>query len=293
MNPSATRSRWRFGTVAARSIRIATHGATWAASRKSCSSTDAPASPASPAGGRLHSFASRDAPPSSVAVASTDPLPALRARLVAASALAVAFVALTMALAAGALNSLDKQVLQAMASLWSEPLHPLFQAIAELGGLEVTTLLMIGLAVFLIRGGFGADAWVVLVFVAAQVLEVLYKANLHHLGPPPTVAHADGPSITDLVSGSGPLATSFPSGHIVRPVNQYGLIALVVQRLAPWPLARTLALPIATFLIMLLAFDRLYLDVHWESDVVGGVLLGAIGLVAGTVWLDRPLSNDN
>jgi len=217
----------------------------------------------------------------------------LRARLVAASALAVAFVALTMALAAGALNSLDKQVLQAMSSLWSEPLHPLFQAIAELGGLEVTTLLMIGLAIFLIRGGFGADAWVVLVFVAAQVLEVLYKANLHHLGPPRSVSHADGPSITELVSSNGPLANSFPSGHMVRAVIAYGLIAFVVQRLAPWPLARSLAIPVATVVVLLVAFDRLYLDVHWESDVVGGLLLGAIGLVAGTVWLDRPLSTDN
>ncbi len=217
---------------------------------------------------------------------------ALRPRLVAAAALAVAYVALTMAIAAGMFDALDKQVLQGMSSLWSESLHPLFQGIAELGGLELTSLLMLVLAIFLLRGGFGADAWVVLVFVAAQVLEVLYKANLHHLGPPRTVAHADGPSITDLVSGSGPLANSFPSGHMVRAVIAYGLIAFVVQRLAPWPLARTLAVPIATVIIVLVAFDRLYLDVHWESDVLGGLLLGGIGLLAGTIWLDRPLGEN-
>jgi undecaprenyl-diphosphatase len=219
-------------------------------------------------------------------------LSALRPRLVAAGALAVAYVALTMAIAAGMFEALDKQVLQGMSSLWSESLHPLFQAIAELGGLELTSLLMLALAIFLLRRGFGADAWVVLVFVAAQVLEVLYKANLHHLGPPRTVAHADGPSITDLVSGSGPLANSFPSGHMVRAVIAYGLIAFVVQRLAPWPLARTLAVPIATVIIVLVAFDRLYLDVHWESDVLGGLLLGGIGLLAGTIWLDRPLGEN-
>jgi undecaprenyl-diphosphatase len=219
-------------------------------------------------------------------------LQALRPRLVAAGALAVAYVALTMAIAAGMFEALDKQVLQGMSSLWSESLHPLFQAIAELGGLELTSLLMLALAIFLLRRGFGADAWVVLVFVAAQVLEVLYKANLHHLGPPRTVAHADGPSITELVSGSGPLANSFPSGHMVRAVIAYGLIAFVVQRLAPWPLARTLAVPIATVIIVLVAFDRLYLDVHWESDVLGGVLLGGIGLLAGTIWLDRPLGEN-
>jgi len=220
-------------------------------------------------------------------------VPLLRARLAGAAALAVAYVALTMAVGAGMFDGLDKQVLHAMSSVWNESLHPLFQGIAELGGLELTTILMIGLFVFLIRGGFGADAWVVLAFAASQALELLYKANLHHLAPPRTVMHADGPSLTELVAGSGPLANSFPSGHVVRAIVAYGLIAFVVQRLAPWPLARRLAIPVATAVIVLVTFDRLYLAVHWESDVLGGLLLGAICLLAGTVWLDRPLSTDN
>ena len=82
---------------------------------------------------------------------------ALRARLVAAAALALAFVALTMTIAAGMLDGLDKQVLQGMEGLWSEPLHPLFQAVAEFGGLELTTILMIGLVVYLLRAGFGVS----------------------------------------------------------------------------------------------------------------------------------------
>jgi undecaprenyl-diphosphatase len=217
-------------------------------------------------------------------------MPLLRARLIAATALAVVFVALTMAVGAGMFDTLDKQVLLGMQALWSNSLQPLFQAIAELGGLELTTILMVALTLFLLRGGFGSDAWVALAFVAAQVLEVLYKANLHHPGPPQAVVHSDGPSITELVANSGPLANSFPSGHVVRAVIVYGLIAFVVQRLAPWPLARVLAIPVATVLILLVAFDRLYLDVHWESDVIGGLLLGAIALLAGTVWLDRPLA---
>ncbi|HUE67148.1 MAG TPA: phosphatase PAP2 family protein [Candidatus Acidoferrum sp.] len=44
----------------------------------------------------------------------------------------------------------------------------------------------------------------------------------------------------------------------------------------------------AIVIIVLMAFDRLYLDVHWESDVIGGLVLGALALLAGTVWLDRP-----
>jgi len=33
--------------------------------------------------------------------------------------------------------------------------------------------------------------------------------------------------------------------------------------------------------------------VHWESDVLGGILLGAIALVSATVWLDRPQRAEN
>jgi len=41
------------------------------------------------------------------------------------------------------------------------------------------------------------------------------------------------------------------------------------------------------------AFDRIYLNVHWESDVIGALLLGSIALLSATVWLDRPVRTDN
>ena len=213
-------------------------------------------------------------------------------RLLGLAVLVISFVALTLVVSAGWLGSLDHQVLLAMSSSWSEPLHPLFQLIAELGGLEVTSILMLGLLIYLWRGGFGADALVVLAFAGGLVLEVLYKVALYHPGPPRAIAHRDGPSITDVLTGGGGL-NSFPSGHVVRAVVAYGLIAFVVRRLAPWPIARALAIPIAVVLIVAVSFDRLYLDAHWESDVIGGLLLGAISLLAATVWLDRPRRADN
>jgi undecaprenyl-diphosphatase len=54
-----------------------------------------------------------------------------------------------------------------------------------------------------------------------------------------------------------------------------------------------LAIPVAIVIIVAVAMDRLYLDVHWESDVVGGLLLGGIALLAATVWLDRPRKPEN
>jgi undecaprenyl-diphosphatase len=219
-------------------------------------------------------------------------LPALAPRLIVLAALVVAWVGLTLIVGAGWLGSLDHQVLLAMSGIWSEQLHPLFELIAELGGIEVTSILMLGLFVYLLRGGFGIDALAVLAFGAALALETFYKMTLYHPGPPRAIAHRDGPSLTDFLTSSTTL-NSFPSGHMVRTVVAYGLIAFVVRRLAPWRAARVLAIPVAVVLIVVEAFDRLYLDVHWESDVIGGLLLGAIALLSATVWLDRPRRADN
>jgi membrane-associated phospholipid phosphatase len=196
-----------------------------------------------------------------------------------------------MAITAGLFTALDQEVAHAMHDLWQESLHPLFQLIAELGGLELTTILMFALFIYLWRGGFGADALVVGAFVGAIALEVLYKLLLFHPGPPRSLSHRDGPSLTDPLSGA--LGNSFPSGHMVRTVVAYGLLAFVIRRLSRSRTARSLAIPAAIAVIVLMVVDRLYLDVHWESDVIGGLLLGGIALVAATVWLDRPRKAEN
>jgi membrane-associated phospholipid phosphatase len=202
--------------------------------------------------------------------------------------LGVAFIGLTLAITGGVFNSLDLQVAQAMHQIWQPSLHPLFQAIAELGGFEVTTVLMIGLTYYIWRSGFGSDALVFVVFIAAQAFEAFYKLNLHHPQPPRSLAESDGPSVTELFTSATAVGNSFPSGHMVRAVIAYGLVAFVIRRLSPSPAVRALAAGGAIAIILVLAFDRLYLDVHWESDVIGGLVLGAIALLAGTVWLDRP-----
>jgi len=66
----------------------------------------------------------------------------------------------------------------------------------------------------------------------------------------------------------------------------YGLLAFVVIRLANRPALRRFALPAAVGIVVLDAFDRLYLEVHWESDVIGGLLLGATFLAASISWLE-------
>ena len=220
-------------------------------------------------------------------------MPAITARLIGIGVLGVAFIALTLAISAQVFDSLDLQVAQQMHDLWQPSLHPLMQAIAELGGFELTTVLMLGLSFYLWRGGFGSDALVFVVFIAAQAFELFYKFNLHHPQPPRSLAESDGPSLTSLFNSAAGVGNSFPSGHMLRTVIVYGLLAFVIRRLSSAPPVRAAAGIGAILIVIVMAFNRLYLDVHWESDVVGGLILGAIALLAGTVWLDRPRTTQN
>jgi len=214
----------------------------------------------------------------------------LRRTLVAFAALAIAFMVFAAVVAAGSLHSLDVDVSHAMTEAWRPQLQLPFQVLALFGGLEMSTLVAVVLGIWLWRHHFGVDALAVLALPVAVGLELLYKRIVDHPAPPASIQHADGWSITDLLWGSvkSVASGSFPSGHMVRTVIVYGLLAFVVARLTERRSLRSAAVAGAVVLVAAESFDRVYLQAHWESDVLGGILLGGLGLAGAIIWLDRP-----
>jgi len=208
--------------------------------------------------------------------------------LTALAALGVAFAAYTQLVAGGLLAPVDLAVARAVRSIWQPALEPVAQVVAVAGGVEVTSLLATGLAVLLWRRGFRIEAAALLALPIASALEAVYRLALRHPAPV-AFAHPDGPSVvTMLQRGTLTLNGSYPSGHMMRTVLVYGLGAFVVRRLASPGWARTLAAPAVAIVVGLMALDRVYLGVHWQSDVVGGLLLGGAVLAGAIAWLDRP-----
>jgi membrane-associated phospholipid phosphatase len=209
--------------------------------------------------------------------------------LILLALLGLGFAVYTQLVATGAVGALDQEVARGLAAAWRPTLGPVAQVVAVLGGAEVTVLLATGLAALLWRQGFRVEAAALLAFPIVQVLEVVYKWSLRHPAPPAPFEHPDGPSlVTMLHGGTLTFNGSYPSGHMMRTVLIYGLGAFVVRRLASPGWARTLAAPSAAVVVGLMALDRVYLGVHWQSDVVGGLLLGGAALAAAIAWLDRP-----
>lgn len=75
---------------------------------------------------------------------------------------------------------------------------------------------------------------------------------------------------------------SFPSGHAMTSVMVFGTLAYVIIHLpAPWP-ARSAGLAAATTTAFTIGLSRVYLGVHWLSDIAAGFLVGAVWLVFST-----------
>ncbi len=74
---------------------------------------------------------------------------------------------------------------------------------------------------------------------------------------------------------------SFPSGHATVAVAFYGFIAyFLIRQIGTWRSRLNLSFA-AIMLIAAIGFSRLYLGVHFLSDVLGGYLLGILWLIIG------------
>lgn len=77
---------------------------------------------------------------------------------------------------------------------------------------------------------------------------------------------------------------SFPSGHATMAVTLFGSSIYLTWTRKISKLTKSVVVVISIFMTLLIGLDRLYLNVHWLSDVIGGYALGTF-LVGGTAFL--------
>jgi membrane-associated phospholipid phosphatase len=83
---------------------------------------------------------------------------------------------------------------------------------------------------------------------------------------------------------------SFPSGHLLNLTAGLGFAWYMVYTLMPPSMLRTAVLWLVPIYLLLLGLARIYEGHHWPSDVLGGVLLGALWLwlsITTYRWLEK------
>ena len=84
----------------------------------------------------------------------------------------------------------------------------------------------------------------------------------------------DRPRPQVITWGTHALTTSFPSGHAMSAAVVYSTIAYLAARLQRRHRARVATMSVAALLVVLVCVSRVYLGVHYPTDVLAGTVVG-------------------
>jgi undecaprenyl-diphosphatase len=136
--------------------------------------------------------------------------------------------------------------------------------ITALGGFTVLTVVTIVAALaFLFHRKRLHAAVLVGAVVLAQITNDIAKA-LYDRPRPDLVDH-----------GSYVYSASFPSGHSMLSATTYLTLAMLISSLEPTRSTKVLVYILSAIVVAMVGVSRVYLGVHWPSDVIGGWALGA------------------
>ena len=159
---------------------------------------------------------------------------------------------------------LDREFAELLHERSTTTLTHLFEAISSLGSSRTLALVALLAVLVLVSRRRLLDALLVIVaLVGAEVIDSAVKAGFERERPlfaDPIVRRASG--------------FSFPSAHAGASMALYGALAFLLSRQLTSRRARVGCFVGAALLIGAIGFSRLYLGVHYLSDVLAGFSLG-------------------
>ena len=207
----------------------------------------------------------------------------LIAGIVCALAAVLVFTWYASEVSEGELLAFDSSVRDFVHSFSSPPLTAVMQAVSYLGKVRTLAILGTGIvAVLLYLRVFRSTAIFLITMAGEIVLEVTLKATYQRARPVP------------FFNLPPPESFSFPSGHALGSLCFYGILAWIVVRRIKDARIKTAVAVLTAIFILLIGLSRVYLGVHYPSDVLAGFVVGLIwtSSVVFTDWYLNSLSAD-
>lgn len=186
----------------------------------------------------------------------------------------------------GDTQAFDEKIVLALrnAQDLADPIGPLWleeigRDLTALGGVALLTILTISVVIFLfLQGTVRAAIFVSVAIVGGVFLGTLLKMIFDRPRP-------------DLVPHLSHVYTaSFPSGHSLNAAVVYLTLGVLLARLQKGRVLKLYIMGVAATITVAVGISRVYLGVHWPTDVLGGWTAGAVwALLCWSVmwWLQR------
>ena len=85
---------------------------------------------------------------------------------------------------------------------------------------------------------------------------------------------------------------SFPSGHTTYAMVICGCIFFLAPKVLKWPVVARIVQFLSVLFVVLMGMSRIFLEAHWPSDVLGGLILGGLILAPGVFIYKQYVEGD-
>lgn len=187
----------------------------------------------------------------------------LVAGFVVSAAGTAAFVWVARHVMSGATQAFDEAVIRWLGLHHAKTLDAFMLEVTALGTGTVVIMIVAVAGLFLVLTGHKYSAILLLASTGGGiVLNGILKLGFNR--PRPSIFLPEVHTVS----------SSFPSGHAMSAAIVYSTVAYLAARLHKRRWARVMVMLTAFFVIALISISRLYLGVHYPSDVVAGVAIG-------------------
>jgi len=194
-------------------------------------------------------------------------------RIAVLGTLALAVAALTATL--GRLVAFDETIRHWLIERRSPGLTAVLTACTTIGSSPVLVTVALGLAVWLGVGHRRREALLVAgTTLGALILSPVLKDIIERVRP--------GDEHLVLVN-----SWAYPSGHSLTSTAVIGVLTTLAASRAPSRAARAAVAAAGVCLVVAVGVSRVYLGVHWPTDVLAGWLIGALWLAISLLVYDR------
>ena len=170
------------------------------------------------------------------------------------------FILVTVLVCNGLTKNIDNSVYNFIISFRCNFLDNYFKLITKLGNFTYI-IIVLGICVLFIRNKN------VVYLCLSMSLSVIFNYIIKH------IIKRDRPNVLRLISQGG---YSYPSGHTMISLCCYGYLFYYVYKYVKNKYLRISLLVLLSLIIISIPISRIYVGVHYFSDIVGGLLLGGV-----------------